>query len=361
MGAVAFATPARVAKVATVASGLSQVCPVPEAPAAGQVIECTYVAAHPVTTTTEPTTTTTTTTTTTPPVVTTTTTTPPAGRSCPALPAFPTAACTGVPPGTALTTVSGDVTAPAGTVIDGKKITGRVNVTGNGVVIRNSEVYGGVSNGSGHWTFSVVDTTLGAPDGNGCNGDPAVMFDKYTVTRVLIRNFSDLFRATSNPQANHSFSNSAASDITVQDSFSVLCSNAGDHADGFQGYYGGTNVKILHNTLDMSGPTQNAPSTVTAPIFNSDYSKGITLKDNLLSGGSYTIRLDDDGLTQDASKSTVSGNRVVNKSAGYPGAWVYGPVHSDCGSINPNWTDNTLVTIDGSYSVTSTVGPLACS
>ena len=48
----------------------------------------------------------------------------------------------------------------------------------------------------------------------------------------------------------------------------------------------------------------------------------------------------------------VSGNRMVDKS------WVYGPVESDCGTIQ--WSDNALVTIDGNYNVTGTVGPLPC-
>jgi hypothetical protein len=39
-------------------------------------------------------------------------------------------------------------------------------------------------------------------------------------------------------------------------------------------------------------------------------------------------------------------------------SWVYGPVESDCGAIQ--WSDNALVTIDGNYNVTSTVGALTC-
>lgn len=321
-------------------------CPAVQNPVAGQQITCTYVA-EPTPTTTVPTTAPTTTVpTTTTPVTTTTTTNPPAGRSCPALPAFPTPSCTGTPPGLTLTDVNGDLTAPAGTVIDGKRITGKVIVTGNGVVIKNSDIHGGVTNSSGHWTYSITDSTLGAP--TGCNGDVALQFDRYTATRVLVRNFGDAFRATSNTLTTGPTANSLASDVLIQDSYVKLCSNAGDHSDGFQGYLGGTNVQILHNTIDQ----RSAPSA-TAPLFNADWSKGIVARDNLLAGGSFTIRVYDDGSGAANARSTLTGNRVVD------GAWQYGPSSSDCSTIT--WSDNVLVTVDANYAVTSTVGPLACA
>ncbi len=319
---------------------LTLVCPAVQNPVAGQQITCTYVAEP--TPTVPPTTTAPTTTT--PPV--TTTTNPPVGRSCPALPAFPTPSCTGTPAGLTLADVNGDVSAPAGTVIDGKRITGKVTVTGNGVVIKNSDIHGGVTNGAGHWSFTITDSTLGAP--TGCNGDAALQYDRYTATRVLVRNFGDAFRSTSNPITNRAAVNSLASGILIQDSYVKLCSNPGDHGDGFQGFYGGTGVQFLHNTIDQRG----APDA-TAPLFNSDYSKGVVARDNLLAGGSFTIRLDDDGTGDPASKSTATGNRVVAN------AWQYGPVHSDCASIT--WSGNSVVDIDTNYTVTNTVGELLCS
>jgi hypothetical protein len=51
----------------------------------------------------------------------------------------------------------------------------------------------------------------------------------------------------------------------------------------------------------------------------------------------------------------VTGNRVVN------GTWTYGPAHTEglCGEID-QWSDNTAVSIDSSYRITSTVGPITC-
>src|SRR5437762_3348896 len=61
-------------------------------------------------------------------------------RGCP-LPAYPDASCTGVPSGTSLTVVNGDLDIKsASTVIDGRDIRGCVTVAAPGVVIRNSKV-----------------------------------------------------------------------------------------------------------------------------------------------------------------------------------------------------------------------------
>jgi hypothetical protein len=263
---------------------------------------------------------------------------------------YPTPSTTGVPAGATLTPLQpngvdedGDplYRASAGEVIDHRILTTGIDIEGDGVVIKDSEIYGTISNGEGHWRYTVLDSTIGAPDGQGCNSNVALQFDDYTALRVRVRNFADAFRATT-PDG--------TSDIVIKDSFVKLCSNPGDHSDGFQGYYGGGNVVIVHNTIDQ----RSAPSA-TAPIFNSDASKGIVVHDNLLAGGSFTIRIDSDGTS-----SIVTDNKVVD------GAWQYGPVHgvgpddqSDCALLV--WHGNTLVDIDDQYRVTNTVGPLPCS
>jgi hypothetical protein len=265
---------------------------------------------------------------------------------------FPTPSTTGVPAGTTLTDLPPDgydengvpyYVVGGGESIIGKRFNGNLFISGNGAAIQNSEIYGTISNGEDHYTFSVTDSTLGMPDGNGCSGNVAIQFDNYTALRVRVRNFSDAFRA-STP--------GGASNISIKDSFAKLCSNTGDHSDGFQGYYGGSNVLIQHNTIDQRGL---APLTVTAPIFNSDDSDGITVKNNLLMGGSYTIRMDGNG-----TQSVAQDNRVVNNS------WVSGPALSSGPTTGNNcpwitWSGNTLVDIDSNYNITSTVGPLNCA
>lgn len=265
---------------------------------------------------------------------------------------FPTPSTTGVPAGTTLTDLPPDgydsdgvpyYVVGANETITGKRFTGNLTISGNGAKIVNSEIYGTIGNGNGHYSFSVTDSTIGAPDGNGCNGNVAIQFDNYTALRVRVRNFADAFRSTHR---------NGASNILIQDSFAKLCSNPGDHSDGFQGYHGGTNVLIQHNTIDQR---YTAPADTTAPIFNSDASKGISVKNNLLMGGTFTIRMDGDGTV-----SVAQDNRIVDN------AWIYGPVMtagptsgSNCPYIT--WSGNTLVNIDSNYNITSTVGPLACA
>ena len=62
---------------------------------------------------------------------------PPASTTCP-LPAYPDAGCTGVPAGTVLTPSGGLTITTAGTVIDGRDITGQVVVNAPNVTIRNT-------------------------------------------------------------------------------------------------------------------------------------------------------------------------------------------------------------------------------
>ena len=59
---------------------------------------------------------------------------------CPGYPAFPSAGCTGVPPGTALTDVDGDlVVTTDGEVVSGKNVNGCIVVQAVGVTIENSK------------------------------------------------------------------------------------------------------------------------------------------------------------------------------------------------------------------------------
>ncbi|MFC0532166.1 right-handed parallel beta-helix repeat-containing protein [Phytohabitans kaempferiae] len=256
---------------------------------------------------------------------------PSGGGKCP-LPAYPSPACTGVPAGTALTTINGSYTATkAGEVVSGKRITGRLLVAAPNVVVRNSEIYGGIRYaGSSHnersHSFTISDSTLGAP--SGCDQEYAVGHRDYTASRVLVRNFGDAFRNSGN-------------NILIEDSYARICAERGFHSDGVQGYGGGSNVVVRHNTIDQRNLVDG-----TSPIFFSDGSKGATIVDNLLAGGGYTARMYGSGYT-------FTGNRIVN------GSWGYGPADNDCGGIN--WSDNAIVEIDGDYRITARVGDLRCN
>ena len=255
---------------------------------------------------------------------------PGASSGCAPAPSFPSPNCTGVPAGVSLKTVSGDLKlSKAGQVLENTRVTGDVIVGAPDVKIRNSEIHGSVKNNDGgtRHAYSITDTTVGPP--SGCNSDPAVGDGDYTATRVHIRNTADGFRISWN-------------NVLIEDSFVLLCSNPGDHSDGIQGYLGGANVTIRHSTIDQRPAVDN----ITAPIFISDDSKGINAVGNLFAGGGYTVRLH-------TGTSTFRDNRIVD------GAWRYGPVASNCSTVD--WANNWLVSVDGNYRVTSTKSELECT
>jgi hypothetical protein len=258
----------------------------------------------------------------------------PSRRTCPG---HPTPACTGVPPGTRLTTlplnVDGaayEVTEP-GTVLDGVHIPGDLLIKADGVVIRNSRIDGGVSNEFRlrRYSFTITDSTVGPAEG--CLTAPGVGEARFTALRVHVRGHGDGFHASGD-------------DIVIRDSYVKLCSNPGDHSDGIQTYKTGKGLIFDHNTVD-----QRYAKDITAPIFITDEgAEDVIVTRNLVMGGTYSIQV-----------KNVSGRAVVRDNRLVDGSWVYGPVEADCATIE--WSGNTLVTIDEDYRITRTVGPLPCS
>jgi hypothetical protein len=250
---------------------------------------------------------------------------------------YPTPACTGTPAGTSLSGLRLNLdggtyrVTKSGTVLNGVHIRGDLLITANNVTIRNSQIDGGVLDeyANKHYSFTIADSTVG-PE-HGCLTSPGIGEANYTATGVLIRGHGDGFR-------------DSGDNITIRNSYVHLCSNPGDHSDGIQTYMAGRGLVFDHNTID-----QRDAKDVTAPIFLVDNrTADVRVTNNLVMGGTYSIQ-----LKNARGSLVVQNNRLVNRS------WIYGPVESDCGRIN--WSGNTLVTIDHSYRVTSTVGPLPCA
>lgn len=254
----------------------------------------------------------------------------PTDRSCPAPPEYPTPACTGVPAGTELVLLPNNVDGAAyrvrnpGEIIEGKHIAGDLVITADNVIVRNSQIDGSVLNDySGVvYPFSIMDSTIGPTEG--CNSAPAVGDGQYSASRILVRNHGDGFRA-------------ASDNVTIKDSFVDLCSNPGDHSDGMQTYTDGQNLIFDHNTVDQ----RDVPD-MTSPIFIGDGWANVSVTNNLVAGGTYSIQ-----VFQLAGSAVVRGNLVVD------GSWVYGPVSSQCNAID--WSDNKLVRMDENYRVTSVI------
>lgn len=306
---------------------------------------------QPPTTTTQPPTTTTVapTTTTLPP---TTTTTVPAGG-------FPNASNTGVPDGwTPTTTINGDLhVTTAGAVIDGYLVTGDVCVEAPDVTIRNSRVKGMITN----WDWCadptvaprmlLVDVEVGAdPAGNSgtysFSQHGSVTGTCYTARRVHIHDAPEGFRLSGAGVA-------GSCPIVIEDSFVITEQVPGGdvHSDAVQGYFGET-ATIRHNTLVMN----NNGGTASIFIPDGQGNRGGSVIDNLLSCGtgvnrcSGVLRLDDEGGS--ATYPTVTGNKIVD------GTWVYWPAQFSCAAVG-DYADNSIVTVNASWQVTGTVGPLA--
>jgi hypothetical protein len=249
--------------------------------------------------------------------------------------AYPTPDTTGVPSGVVLRSCGSSVTlSTAGQVVSGCIYTGTVTVTANNVTIRNSEIHGKVSR-SKSGSFTIEDSTVGPP--TGCsNADGQIQYSHYTARRVKVRNTGDAFRVS-------------GPNVLIEDSFVLLCSRPGDHSDGVQGYGGGNNVVIRHNTID-----QRPAADVTSPIFFADKSRSAVVQNNLIMGGGYSLRIHDDA-NPDVGPWVVAGNRIVD------GSWRYGPAsttNTNCSTMT--WSDNRLVTIDAGYSVTSLGAVVPC-
>ncbi|MFI6502172.1 hypothetical protein [Nonomuraea typhae] len=261
----------------------------------------------------------------------------PDGRTCPD---HPTAACTGAPPGLALTEAplndsgSAHRVDVAGRRLDRVHIKGDLVVLADDVVITNSVIDGRILNEKDRRLkrFTISDSTVGPAQG--CDSLPAIGDGEFTAVRVHIRNHGDGIRFS-------------GANIVVQDSFIDLCSNPKDHSDGIQGYYGKSNLVFDHNTVDQRGVADR-----TAPIFiprsQNPEAKNVVMTGNLVMGGTFSIQL-----------WVAGGYAIFRNNMLLDGTWDYQPVEAQCKAID--WKDNKLVTIDDSYRVTSVTGPLECA
>jgi len=202
----------------------------------------------------------------------------------------------------------------SGTVIDGKDfgIGNTVDIAASNVVIRNSRM--GVVNLQSGSNLQVSYSTI---DGaaSGCNGGDAVQYGDYSLDHVEVVHFSDGPRVSGN-------------NVSITNSFIQVCYNAGDHADGIQGYGGGTNISIRHNSISSTNPTSG-----NAAIFFADYSKGATIDNNYLSGGQYVLQ----PLTEtDGTGAFTVTNNVIAK-----GTWDFGPCRITMAS-KVSWSGNVL-------------------
>lgn len=205
-----------------------------------------------------------------------------------------------------------------GQVIDSLDITGTLTINNDNVLVKNSRLRAGVY-GSQH-PFTVQDSEIGYANTDA--GDIAVGYNNFTLTRVNLHGWHEGPRVA----------NSTITDSWLHD-FRFA---TGDHTDGVQRYAPGAvaNDTIRHNVFDV-GINANA-----AIWYADDWRGTLTLDNNLLSGGGYTLGLHESGT------ASVTNNVVVK------GSYQFGPRNFNCtnfqlcspgpnGVISP-YTNNTL-------------------
>jgi hypothetical protein len=260
----------------------------------------------PAPTTTVPPTTTTAVPTTTPPV--TTTTTPPPGG-------FPDASNTGVPAGTTLEVVNGDVTiTTANDTVDAKDIRGCVEVRAPGVTISRSRI-----SCDSFLAIAYFDTgtTPAAPltirdseiDCRDTTGRTAIGEANIVALRVNVHGCENGFDANQH--------------VTVKDSYiHDLANSAVAHTDGIQfAHYLNGSTEVNHaRDITVDHNTIYANAGTSSVISNPSGDEDILVQNNLLAGGAYSLYCDYNG--------TASNYRVLNNHFStlfYPTVGAFGP------------------------------------
>jgi hypothetical protein len=231
--------------------------------------------------------------------------------TCP-LPVYPSANCTGVPPGTALRVHNGDLEiSTANTVIDALDVRGCVRINAPGVVIRRTRI---TCPGSGVGSFADSFSGVGAiledveiSCGN-VNGSSAVGDYNFTVRRANIHSCENGFDVDGRVTIEHSYIHDLLAFDPVSD----------PHTDGAQITPVGRDIEIVHNTIYAGDGT----SAIISPPVSAGVVTNVLIADNLMAGGAYTLYCQQDG----------QGNnyRVVNNhfstrfypSIGAFGAWT---------------------------------------
>lgn len=191
------------------------------------------------------------------------TTTPAGGKPGPAN--------TGVPAGTVLTPTGSLTVTADNTVIDGRDVTGTVEVRAANVTIRNTRI-----RGSGPYCVYVQSGSARVEDSEISGCDNGIAFDNWTAERVELSGLSD-------------DGVKLGSNVTLRDSWiHGMTPSAGAHADGGQVQGGVRNTLVDHNTIDMGASGSNA-ALFLAPDLGPSTDGPLTVTRNWLNGGNYIL------------------------------------------------------------------------
>ncbi|MFS0698601.1 right-handed parallel beta-helix repeat-containing protein [Cellulomonas sp. 179-A 4D5 NHS] len=253
------------------------------------------------------------------------------------------ASTTGVPAGTVLTVITGDlVVSTPGAVIDAVDVRGFLKVTAPNVTIKRSVVRGRpitssfalVTNGAGLYPFTIEDSELVAADAS--PHIAGIIGHNFTVRRTEIANVIDSVHIT-------------GSNVLVEDSY--MHSNlyyASDpnhkggesHADSIQ-IQGGSNIRILRNNI------RGAQATAIQTTQDRSQITGLTIKDNRIGGGKCTINMAYG--SRPASTGVVIQNNVFRLDTGYTRCAILAPTVHTIANVDNYFTDGAAVKVQRSF------------
>lgn len=199
--------------------------------------------------------------------------------------AYPNALNTGVPAGTILTPSSSLTIDTAGTVIDGRDISGTVVVNAPNVTIRNSRIRPSAAD-----TFIAVDSNSTGLLIEDSEIDGGASFGRYTHQALWAQNVT--VRRVEMTGAENGVNIATAGDVLIEDSWiHDLDDRAGAHTDGIQVNQGAHDFTIRHNTIDPVPDTDGATSPIIMWNEGDPQNSRVWIEGNRLlgEGASFTI------------------------------------------------------------------------
>jgi hypothetical protein len=258
---------------------------------------------------------------------------------------FPDASNTGVPAGTTLTVVNGDMTVnTAGAVVDAKDINGCLVVTAPSVRVMRSKIHcasfevvqhgdNGVLETDTSRRLVITDSEISCTSGT---GGTAVGDTNVTLDRVEVTGCENGFDADQG--------------VTVQNSWIHALLGGVGHTDGLQmaHYLDGCTtsacevnharfIDVIHNTIEAIDGT-------SAVISNPSGDNDIYIRNNLMTGGAYTLYCPYSG--KGGTNWFAQNNRFI-RTSGRPNSGAFGPV-TGCGDETPANVTGNVWDDDGS-------------